>query len=95
MDGQCGGNGGGKAFGQDGLGRGSNDRADVKPFSTSRIVELNINVGPELKDVERNDFTFTDGCSVAGIEVMRQAATALGAIRGLDACPSAIQFRLG
>jgi len=66
-----------------------------KPFSTSRIVDLKIVVGPELPDVERNGHLFTDGCAVAGSEVMREAARALGTTRGIDANPSAIQFRLG
>jgi RNA-dependent RNA polymerase len=67
----------------------------VKPFSTSRIVDLNIHMGPKLQDVERNGYCFTDGVGVAGTEVMREAARALGYTRGINGTPSAIQFRLG
>ncbi|KAK4685416.1 RNA-dependent RNA polymerase, partial [Tremellales sp. Uapishka_1] len=65
------------------------------PFSTSRIVDLRIRIGPQLPDVERNGNTFTDGCAVAGSEIMRLAAKALGTDVGVNAAPSAIQFRLG
>ncbi|WRT68501.1 uncharacterized protein IL334_005477 [Kwoniella shivajii] len=65
------------------------------PFSTSRIVDLKITLGAQLPDVERNGRTFTDGVAVAGIDVLRQAAYALGEKKGLNASPSAIQFRLG
>ncbi|WVW85521.1 hypothetical protein I302_107559 [Kwoniella bestiolae CBS 10118] len=65
------------------------------PFSTSRIVDMNIKVGVQLPDIERNGRTFTDGVAVAGLEVLRQAAAALGQQKGLNASPSAIQFRLG
>ncbi|WWD19157.1 hypothetical protein CI109_103615 [Kwoniella shandongensis] len=65
------------------------------PFSTSRIVEMKIVMGSKLPDVERNGFTFTDGVAVAGKEVLRQAALALGEKRGINLTPSAIQFRLG
>ncbi|WVQ95053.1 hypothetical protein IAU59_002145 [Kwoniella sp. CBS 9459] len=65
------------------------------PFSTTRSVEMNITIGPQLPDVERNGRTFTDGVAMAGADVLRQAAFALGEKRGLNATPSAIQFRLG
>ncbi|WVQ80183.1 hypothetical protein IAT38_002288 [Cryptococcus sp. DSM 104549] len=65
------------------------------PFSTSRIVEMKIELGPRLPDVERNGRTFTDGVAVAGKEVLKQAALALGEKKGLNLTPSAIQFRLG
>jgi len=66
-----------------------------QPFSTSRIVDMKIDLGPPLHDVKRTTYCFTDGVAVAGIEVMRQAARALGTTRGINASPSAIQFRLG
>ncbi|KAK6910761.1 hypothetical protein I203_104793 [Kwoniella mangroviensis CBS 8507] len=65
------------------------------PFSTSRIVDINIKVGKELPDIKRNGRTFTDGVAVAGQDVLIQAALALGEHKGLNAKPSAIQFRLG
>ncbi|OCF31540.1 RNA-dependent RNA polymerase 1 [Kwoniella heveanensis BCC8398] len=65
------------------------------PFSTTRSVDMKITIGPQLKDVERNGRTFTDGVAMAGSDVLRQAAFALGEKRGLNATPSAIQFRLG
>ncbi|WVF67576.1 hypothetical protein IAT40_002334 [Kwoniella sp. CBS 6097] len=65
------------------------------PFSTTRSVDMNITIGPQLRDVERNGRTFTDGVAMAGSDVLRQAAYALGERRGLNATPSAIQFRLG
>ena len=68
---------------------------DLQPFSTSRIVNVDINLGPELEDVNRNGHCFTDGVAVAGREVMREAAKALGSTTGINATPSAIQFRLG
>ena len=68
----------------------------TQPFSTSRIVELDISVRkPDMPDVERNGYCFTDGVGVAGPEVMMMAAKALGTTQGLNATPSAIQFRLG
>lgn len=66
-----------------------------QPFSTSRIVELNIQLGAELPDVNKGSYCFTDGVGAAGIEVMREAAKALGHRKGINATPSAIQFRLG
>lgn len=70
--------------------------ADVtQPFSTSRIVKINIVLGPELPDVKRNGYCFTDGVGVAGLAVLIEAAIALGVLKGLNATPSAIQFRLG
>ena len=48
-----------------------------------------------MADVERNGFTFTDGVGAAGRGVMAQAARALGHTKGLNATPTAIQFRLG
>lgn len=48
-----------------------------------------------LADVERNKYCFTDGVAIAGEEVMREAAKVLGYNRGINSCPSAIQFRLG
>ncbi|ORY35716.1 RNA dependent RNA polymerase-domain-containing protein [Naematelia encephala] len=65
------------------------------PFSTSRIVQLDIKLGREINDVERNEHCFTDGVAVAGIEIMKEAARTLGATKGLNSTPSAIQFRLG
>ncbi|WWC90607.1 uncharacterized protein L201_005543 [Kwoniella dendrophila CBS 6074] len=65
------------------------------PFSTSRIVDMKIKLGVQLPDVKRNGRTFTDGVAVAGQEVLRQAAFALGERKGINATPSAIQFRLG
>ncbi|OCF75911.1 RNA-dependent RNA polymerase 1 [Kwoniella mangroviensis CBS 8886] len=65
------------------------------PFSTSRIVDINIKAGKELPDIKRNGRTFTDGVAVAGQDVLIQAALALGEHKGLNAKPSAIQFRLG
>ncbi|MGG6496762.1 UNVERIFIED_CONTAM: RNA-dependent RNA polymerase, partial [Bacteroidetes bacterium 56_B9] len=56
----------------------------TQPFSTSRIVNLNIIVGDEIPDVERNGHCFTDGCAIAGEEVLKQAALALNA-KGLNA----------
>ena len=56
---------------------------------------MKIDIGPLMKDVERNGFTFTDGVGAAGQGVMRQAALALGHNKGLNATPTAIQFRLG
>ena len=52
-------------------------------------------MGPEMPDVERNGFTFTDGVGFAGRAVLAEAARALGHTRGLLSQPSAIQFRLG
>ncbi|KAL1413347.1 hypothetical protein Q8F55_001106 [Vanrija albida] len=52
-------------------------------------------LGDEYPDIERNGHCFTDGCSIAGREVMRKAAAALGDKRGVNSTPSAIQFRLG
>jgi RNA-dependent RNA polymerase len=66
-----------------------------QPFSTSRIVNIDIRLKAELPDINRNGYCFTDGVAVAGREVMRQAARALGSTRGINAAPSAIQFRLG
>ncbi|WWC93489.1 hypothetical protein V866_000324 [Kwoniella sp. B9012] len=65
------------------------------PFSTSRNVDINIKIGNELPDIKRNGRTFTDGVAVAGQDVLIQAALALGEQKGLNAKPSAIQFRLG
>ncbi|GFZ50894.1 hypothetical protein JCM24511_08652 [Saitozyma sp. JCM 24511] len=65
------------------------------PFSTSRIVHLDVHMGPVMADVERNGFTFTDGVGIAGSAVMTEAARALGATYGINSTPSAIQFRLG
>nr|XP_019011562.1 RNA-dependent RNA polymerase 1 [Kwoniella pini CBS 10737]OCF50343.1 RNA-dependent RNA polymerase 1 [Kwoniella pini CBS 10737] len=65
------------------------------PFSTSRIVDMKITLGQELKDIQRNGRTFTDGVAMAGLEVLQNAAFALGERKGLNASPSAIQFRLG
>ncbi|WVR09517.1 hypothetical protein IAU60_006585 [Kwoniella sp. DSM 27419] len=65
------------------------------PFSTSRIVDLKITIGRQLADVERNGRIFTDGVAMAGGDVLKQAALALGEKQGLNATPSAIQFRLG
>ncbi|AFR96691.2 RNA-dependent RNA polymerase 1 [Cryptococcus neoformans C23] len=65
------------------------------PFSTSRIVNMKINIGEELPDIERNGRCFTDGCGIAGREVLNQAALALNEKVGINAQPSAIQFRLG
>ncbi|WWC63397.1 uncharacterized protein I303_105997 [Kwoniella dejecticola CBS 10117] len=65
------------------------------PFSTSRIVDMKITLGPRMKDIQRNGRTFTDGVAVAGQDVLRKAAFALGEKKGLNASPSAIQFRLG
>lgn len=56
---------------------------------------MNIVIGKEMRDIERNGFTFTDGVGAAGLGVMKQAALALGHNRGLNATPTAIQFRLG
>lgn len=52
-------------------------------------------MGPRLSDVERNGYTFTDGVGIAGVEVMKEAARALGVKAGINATPSVIQFRLG
>lgn len=72
---------------------------DPQPFSTSRIVNLEVTLGPSLPDVEvkgpKGTYCFTDGCGVAGDEVMKEAARALGIKKGIDLFPSAIQFRLG
>ncbi|EIW68226.1 hypothetical protein TREMEDRAFT_74213 [Tremella mesenterica DSM 1558] len=65
------------------------------PFSTSRIVEINVDIGLQIPDVERNGHCFTDGVGLAGFEVMREAARALGFREGINSTPSAIQFRLG
>lgn len=67
----------------------------IQPFSTSRIVNIEIQLGKPLADVKRNGYCFTDGVGVAGREVMRMAAAALGTTKGINALPSAIQFRLG
>lgn len=48
-----------------------------------------------MKDVGRFGYTFTDGVGVAGQGVMVEAARALGHTSGLNATPTAIQFRLG
>lgn len=64
-----------------------------KPFSASRAVDFKPQVS-RWKDIERLGQCFTDGCSVAGEGVMKQAATALNA-KGINVNPSAIQFRLG
>ena len=66
-----------------------------QPFSTSRIVNLDVTLGPEIPDIERNGSCFTDGVGLGGSEVMREAARALGFLRGINSTPSAIQFRLG
>lgn len=58
-------------------------------------MDLNIKLGPRLEDVEKGQYCFTDGVGVAGAEVMREAAKALGYTRSLHSKPSAIQFRLG
>ncbi|KAK8854698.1 hypothetical protein IAR55_003437 [Kwoniella newhampshirensis] len=65
------------------------------PFSTSRIVDMEVAIGKQIPDIERNGYTFTDGVAVAGKEVLKQAALALGEKKGLNSTPSAIQFRLG
>jgi RNA-dependent RNA polymerase len=52
-------------------------------------------MGPEMPDVVRNGFTFTDGVGFAGRAVLAEAARALGHSRGILSQPSAIQFRLG
>ncbi|WVN86300.1 uncharacterized protein L203_101463 [Cryptococcus depauperatus CBS 7841] len=65
------------------------------PFSTSRIVNIKINVGEEMPDIMRNERCFTDGCGVAGRQVLNQAALALNENMGINTKPSAIQFRLG
>lgn len=49
----------------------------------------------EREDIEENGHCFTDGCSVAGTEVMWKAAQALGPKKTITSAPSAIQFRLG
>ncbi|RSH88373.1 uncharacterized protein EHS24_000913 [Apiotrichum porosum] len=64
------------------------------PFSGSRAVDIKISLG-RIPDIERDKECFTDGCSMAGTQVMAQSAQALGITCGLDANPSAIQFRLG
>ncbi|BEI83326.1 hypothetical protein CcaverHIS002_0311940 [Cutaneotrichosporon cavernicola] len=64
------------------------------PFSTSRQIDLVIKIG-KREDVEINGHCFTDGCSVAGTEVMWKAAEALRPNKTIQCRPSAIQFRLG
>ncbi|BEJ14161.1 hypothetical protein CspHIS471_0313350 [Cutaneotrichosporon sp. HIS471] len=64
------------------------------PFSTSRQIDLVIKIG-KREDVEINGHCFTDGCSVAGTEVMWKAAEALRPNKTVQSRPSAIQFRLG
>lgn len=56
---------------------------------------MKINIGEELPDIERNGRCFTDGCGIAGREVLNQAALALNEKVGINSQPSAIQFRLG
>jgi len=63
------------------------------PFSATRSVAFRPQV-TRCKDIERLGQCFTDGCSVAGAGVMREAAAALNA-KGINKTPSAIQFRLG
>ncbi|ODN90833.1 RNA-dependent RNA polymerase 1 [Cryptococcus wingfieldii CBS 7118] len=65
------------------------------PFSTSRIVNMKINIAGELPDIKRNGRIFTDGVGIAGKLVLHQAALALGERQGLNSNPSTIQFRLG
>lgn len=78
-----------------GLVSGTGSGTDNQPFSATRSVNLDIVMGEEYPDIERNGHCFTDGCSIAGIEIMRKAAAALGDRRGVNSAPSAIQFRLG
>ena len=59
------------------------------------MVNIEIQRGPDLADIKRNGRCFTDGVAAAGSEVMREAARALGSTRGINATPSAIQFRMG
>ncbi|TXT13886.1 uncharacterized protein COLE_00079 [Cutaneotrichosporon oleaginosum] len=64
------------------------------PFSTSREVDIRVSLGTRA-DVERHGYCFTDGCSVAGAEVMWKAAEAFKRKGQVVSRPSAIQFRLG
>jgi RNA-dependent RNA polymerase len=52
-------------------------------------------MGPQMPDIERNNFCFTDGVGFAGRAVLAEAARALGHEKGINSQPSAIQFRLG
>jgi RNA-dependent RNA polymerase len=67
--------------------------AHVQAFSASRGVDTKF-VVTNWKDIERLGNCFTDGCSIAGQQVMKEAAAVLG-VKGLSTNPSAIQFRLG
>lgn len=67
----------------------------VQPFSTSRSVKIDLQMGPQVPDIERNGYCFTDGVGFAGRAVLAEAAKALGYTWGINSRPSAIQFRLG
>jgi RNA-dependent RNA polymerase len=63
-------------------------------FSTTRAMRVKVNV-VKIPDIERNNYTFTDGVGKLSLFLAQMAAQELGLSNAFDDPPSLYQFRLG